>query len=123
MEQFNVEKKQWEDYFDNFSKRNSSRLICLEISDETGSYRPIKKMPLSGVALDENGVEIMLENRRYEENHYSHLVKNPANIVKNITLDGRDEGMFIVDSNGKTTKLFFEHLPELVAHPANVGIW
>lgn len=56
----------------------------------------------------------MLENRRIEEGeHYSHFVENPTNVIKNIRLDGRDEGLVILDSEGNTTKLFFLPLPEL----------
>lgn len=115
MEQLVINKKQWRNYFDSFNKRNHSRLARLEVGDETGNHQTIRKMPLSGVVLDKSGVEIMLENRRQEEEHYSHFVKNPANIIRNITLDGRDEGLIIIDSMGNTTKLFFEHLPELAA--------
>jgi len=114
MEQLTVEKRQWSNYFDSFNKRNHSRLVRLEVSDETGSHQTVKKMPLSGVVLDKSGVEIMLENRRIEEgNHYSHIVNDPVNVIKNITLDGLDEGLIIMDSMGNTTRLLFEHLPEL----------
>lgn len=114
MEQFAVEKKQWKNYFDSFNKRNHFRLAKLEVSDEAGSHQTVKKMPLSGVVLDKSGVEIMLENRRLEEGeHYLHIVKNPTNVIKNIRLDGRDEGLVILDSMGNTTKLFFIQLPEL----------
>ncbi len=122
MEQLAIEKTQWRNYFDSFNKRNHSRLARLEVGDETGKHQTVKKMPLSGVVLDKDGVEIMLENRRQEENHYSHLVKNPTNIIKNFSLDGRDEGLVIIDSMGNTTKLFFEHLPELMTDSASKGM-
>ena len=116
MEQLAIEKRQWRNYFDSFNKRNHSRLVRLEVSDETGSHQTVKKMPLSGVTLDKSGVEIMLENRRLDEgNHYTHIVKAPKNIIKDISNDGLDEILVIVDGSGFTTKLSIEHLPELRA--------
>lgn len=116
MEQLAIERKQWGSYFDSFNKRNHSRLARLEVSDETGSHQTVKKMPLSGVVFDKNGVEIMLQNRRFDQaNHYTHIVESPKNIIKDLTLDGLDEILVIVDEAGFTTKLSFEHLPELNA--------
>jgi hypothetical protein len=115
MEQLAIERRQWKNYFDSFNKRNHSRLAKLEVSDETGSHQTVKKMPLSGVSLDKSGVEIMLENRRLDEEHYTHFVETPKNIIKDITRDGLDEILVIVDKSGYTTKLSFENLPELKA--------
>ena len=115
MEQLAIEKRQWKSYFDSFNKRNHSRLAKLEISDETGSHQTVKKMPLSGVALDKSGVEIMLENRRFNEEHYTHFVEAPKNIIKDTSRDGLDEILVIVDKSGYTTKLSFENSLELKA--------
>ena len=116
MEQLAIEKRQWKNYFNSFNKRNHSRLARLEVSDETGSHQTIKKMPLSGVSLDKSGVEIMLEDRRLdEENHYTHFVEAPKNIIKDLSKNGLDEILVIVDESGYTTKLSFENLPELNA--------
>lgn len=115
MEQLAIEKRQWKNYFDSFNKRNHARLAKLEVSDETGSHQTVKKMPLSGISLDKSGVEIMLENRRLDEEHYTHFVEKPKNIIKDITFDGLDEILVIVDKSGYTTKLSFENLPELKA--------
>lgn len=115
MEQLSIEKRQWKNYFNSFNKRNHSRLVKLEISDETGSHQTVKKMPLSGVSIDKSGVEIMLENRRLDEEHYTHFVKTPLNIIKDTTRDGLDEILVIVDKSGFTTKLSFENPLELKA--------
>ena len=114
MEQLAVEKTQWKNYFDDFNKRNYSRLVKLEVSDETGSHQTVKRMPLSGIALDKSGVEIMLMNRRIEEgNHYTHIVEKPKNVIKDLSLNGVNEKLVIEDEAGFITKLSFEHLPEL----------
>lgn len=113
MEQLAIEKRQWKNYFNSFNKRNHSRLVKLEVSDETGSHQTVKKMPLSGVSLDKSGVEIMLENRRIDEEHYTHIVKTPKNIIKDISFDGLNEILVIVDESGYTTRLSFDNLPEL----------
>mgnify|MGYP001400340050 CR=1 FL=1 len=115
MEQLAIEKRQWKNYFESFNKRNHSRLAKLEVSDETGSHQTVKKMPLSGISLDKSGVEIMLENRRLDEEHYTHFVQSPKNIIKDTTRDGLDEILLIVDKLGYTTKLSFENPLELKA--------
>lgn len=91
MEQLAIEKRQWKNYFNSFNKRNHSRLVKLEVCDETGNHQTVKKMPLSGVSLDKSGVEIMLENRRIDEEHYTHFVQTPKNIIKDISMDGLNE--------------------------------
>ncbi|MEK7723396.1 MAG: DUF5335 family protein [Acidobacteriota bacterium] len=113
MEQLAIEKRQWKNYFNSFNKRNHSRLVKLEVSDETGNHQTVKKMPLSGVSLDKSGVEIMLENRRFDEEHYTHIVQKPKNIIKDISFDGLNEILVIVDESGYTTRLSFDNLPEL----------
>lgn len=113
MEQVTVEKTEWEDYFDNFNKRNHFRSVRLEVSDETGSHRTVKKMPLSGVTLDQNGIEILLEDKRCEdENHYTHFVKKPKYIIKGLSPDGQENALIIVDETGFITKLSFQNLQE-----------
>lgn len=116
MEQLAVEKKLWESYFDSFNKRHHSRLARLQVNDETGSHQTVKKMPLNGVVFDDSGIEIMLANGRLEEgNHYTHIVENPKKVIKDLSLNGMEEILVIVDEAGYTTTLSFENLPELEA--------
>jgi hypothetical protein len=111
-----VEQKEWIEYFDDFNKRNHARLVRLEVSDETGRYQTVKKMPLSGVVFDQSGVEIMLQNRRVDQDsHYTHIVEKPRNVIKDLSLDGLNERLVIVDEAGFTTKLSFEPIAELTA--------
>jgi hypothetical protein len=124
----------WKEFFDNFSKRNKSRLVSVEIFNEFGAQKEVKKMPLSGIVFesrsrtDSSSLEIMLENRRSNQlSHLTHFIPNVKNVLPKKYADGCDEALEVEDAEGNKTLLTFEKLPELragaVATAAAAGIF
>jgi hypothetical protein len=133
MQELRINQTEWKSFFDAFSKRNQSRLVSVEIFNEFGAQKEVKKMPLSGIVY-ENGkknssfLEIMFENRRTEGgNHLTHFIPNVQNVFPKKYDDGCDEALEIEDSEGNKTLLVFERLPELKAGAycmaAGAGLW
>lgn len=121
MTELTMNQTEWKEFFDNFSKRNQSRLVSVEIFSEFGAQKEVRKMPLSGIVFeagrkDSSFLEIMLENRRAGGgNHLTHFISNVQNVFPKRHLDGCDEALEIEDADGNKTLLTFEQLPELRA--------
>jgi hypothetical protein len=109
------------EFFRDFSRRNHARIVSVEILDELGVQREIKKMPLSGIAFERGrkntpSVELMFENHPLgKAAHLTHSISNVRNVFPKQRLDGRDEALEIEDAEGNKVLLIFEQLPELGA--------
>lgn len=133
MQKTMIERNDWKKFFDDFSQRNQSRLVSVEILDELGAQKEVKKMPLSGIMLENDRknssiVEIMFENRRTGGgNHLTHFISNVQGVFPKQFNDGCDEALEIEDASGNKTVLIFEKLPPLRAGAyyaaAGVGLW
>ncbi len=122
MQKTMIDRNDWKQFFDDFSERNQSRLVSVEILDEFGAQKEVKKMPLSGIVLEtgrknSSVVEIMFENRRTGGgNHLTHFISNVQSVFPKQFIDGGgDEALEIEDAGGNKTVLVFEKLPELRA--------
>lgn len=132
MQELKINPNQWKSFFDDYSRRNQSRLVSVEIFSELGAQKEVRKMSLSGIVF-ENGkkdssfLEIMFENRQNDGNHLTHFIPNVQNVFPKRYADGCDEALEIEDTEGNKTLLVFERLPELRAGAfymtAGVGIW
>ena len=121
MPELKTNHNEWKSFFDDFSRRNRSRLVSVEIFSESGAQKEVRKMPLSGMVYetdkrDSSFLEIMFENSRAEGgNHLTHFIPNIQNISPKKFDDGCDETLEIEDAEGTKTLLVFERLPELRA--------
>lgn len=119
-----IQRDNWKDYFEEFSKRNAGRPVRLEVmSEELGAQPEAEKLPLEGITFESRGslssVEIMLgRSTAADERHLTHTVSNVERIVPKPGDDGREEALDIESSGGTRTILIFE---TLVALPANQG--
>ena len=120
MSRFEIKRNEWKEYFDDFSRRNRSRLVSVEIFSEMGAQKEVRKMPLSGIVFEANGqknssvLEIMLESRREESAHLTHFIRDIQSVQPRVGFD-RDEALVIEDRDGTKTLLTFERLPDLRA--------
>ena len=121
MQDLIASRNNWKKFFDNFSRRNRSRLVSIEVFGEMGAQRQVKKMPLSGIVFesrsnDSLSLEIMLENRRAgEASHFTHFIPNVRNVCPKQSPGGRDEALEVEGADGSKILLKFEQLPELTA--------
>jgi hypothetical protein len=123
MQDLEIKQNEWKKYFDDFSKRNQSRFVSVEILGETGAQKEVRKMPLSGIVFENRKgsssfLEIMFEIRDGDGRNASHLTRFIANVQSVLPKrfpDGCDEALEIADASGAKTLLVFEKLPELRA--------
>jgi hypothetical protein len=120
-----IERGEWQNYLQEFSKRNTGRTARLEvIGEEIGAQPEAEKLPLEGVTFETKGpqastVEIMLGTPGASEmRHLTHTVSQVERIFPKLGPDGREEALDIESADGTRTLLVFE---ALVALPANQG--
>lgn len=133
MKELTVQQTEWKRFFDDFSKRNQTRLVSVEILNEFGAQTEVKKMPFSGIVFETDKanssfLEIMFGNRRRgENNHLTHFIPNVRDVFPKQAFDGCDEALEVIDAEGNKTLLTFEKLPELRAGAfymtAGIGLW
>ncbi len=109
----NIERSTWANYFDEFTKRNQSRLTRLEIFGALGAQEEERGLPFAGIALNQDSaapsVQIMLgKPGDTEPGHLSHLIVNVQTITPKRGSDGRDEALEIINAQGETNLLRFE---------------
>lgn len=101
----------WADYFNEFTRRNQSRLTKLEVFGEAGAQQEEQGMPFTGISIEQKDgnprVEIMLGDM-LGARHLTHVVSNVHQITPKLGLDGRDEALEIVSAEGETSLLRFE---------------
>lgn len=120
MRRIRIEQNDWKEFFDDYSRRNCTRIVSVEIFSDLGAQKKIKKMPLSGMVFEKrceesSFLELMFGKKRAGGNHLTHFIKNVQNVSPKQNIDGRDEALEIEDASGNKTLLVFEHLPELGA--------
>ena len=115
-----IQQEQWQAYLDDFSKRNSGRMVDLQLlSDELGTQEEAKMLPFEGITLETKGslassVEIMLGGTGSADNrNLTHTVTKVRRIVPKTGVDGRDDALEIEAGDGAKTIIIFKAPPEL----------
>ena len=108
-----IDSSVWINYFNEFTRRNQSRLTQLEVFGENGAQREERGLPFAGISLGRgNGVhnvEIMFGgNGAGRLRHLTHVIADVHQITPKRGLDGRDEALEIVDDQGEKSLLRFE---------------
>lgn len=114
-----IEREQWKNFLDEFSKRNQMRATRLEIVGDIGAQEEEEHVPLIGVSLETKGpdagsVDIILGGETAADpRHLAHRVRHVQQIAPLIGPTGLEQGLGIEDSEGVKTLLIFETLPEI----------
>ena len=108
-----IDQGAWVGYLTEFSKRNLSRPTQLEVFGENGAQKEERGLLFAGITMDQMQgkptVEIMFSKEGKE--HLTHIILDVRAVTPKRALDGRDEALAIIDSNGETSLLRFESLP------------
>lgn len=111
-----LDRSEWIDYFNEFSRRNQARPTRLEVFGENGAQEQEQGLPFNGMSLQQrNGssrVEIMLGDL-IDPRHLTHVICQVNQITPKLGLDGRDEALEIISEDGETNLLRFESRPML----------
>lgn len=110
-----IDRSVWINYFNEFTRRNLARPTELSVFGENGAQTEGHRLPFAGISLERgNGapnVEIMFSDRLHDPaRHLTHVIANVRQITPKRGLDGRDEALAIVDGDGETSLLRFDHL-------------
>ncbi|MDX6528995.1 MAG: hypothetical protein QOH41_1285 [Blastocatellia bacterium] len=117
----NIDRSVWISYLIEFSKRNNSRPTRLEVFGENGAQEEEHGLPFAGISLERgNGtpsIAIMFSARNGDTpSHLTHIIENVQEITPKRGLDGGDEALEIVDSQGEISLLRFEPQPMISAN-------
>jgi hypothetical protein len=106
-----LDRVDWANYFNEFTRRNQSRPTKLEVFGDAGAQEEERGLPFAGITIEQAEgtprVEIMLGGGSGSR-HLTHVVSNVHQITPKLGLDGRDEALEIIDANGETSLLRFE---------------
>jgi hypothetical protein len=109
-----IEAANWANYFKDFSEKNLKRPVRLEIFGELGALEEVKKLPLAGVYVENEGdnaprAEILLGGLSAEEVDYlTHTVPNLKTVMTLTGSDNRESAVEFVSADGTKTLLSFE---------------
>lgn len=98
----------WVQQLREFSDRNASRLVALEVDDaELGAQQAARDYELRGVAYDhrDGRVQLMLGDLERADHHLTHTV-SAVTAVDVLTVAGRDRGLRIAHAAGQTLLTF-----------------
>jgi hypothetical protein len=118
-----IEQDRWQDFLDDFSKRNQLRATRLEIADsEAGVQEEEEFLPLVGVNFERKGTEagsVVVILGSDNTRHIEHRIENVQRIAPLVSEDsGLEAGLGFENADGSRTLLLLEQLPEL---PENTG--
>lgn len=124
----NIDRSVWINYLNEFTRRNSTRPTRLEVFGENGAQVQERGLLFAGVSLERgNGapsIAMMFSARNGDTPpHLTHLIENVQEITPKRGLDGRDEALEIVDSQGEKSLLRFETQPMISANSDREWSW
>ena len=106
-----LDRNEWTNYLNEFTKRNQSRPTKLEVFGENGAQEEERGLPFNGISFEQldgrSRVEIMLGDQP-APHHMTHVISDVHQITPKLGLDGRDEALEIVSAEGETSLLRFE---------------
>ena len=123
-----IDRSVWINYLNEFTRRNSTRPTRLEVFGENGAQEEERGLLFAGISLERgNGapsIAMMFSARNGSAPaHLTHLIENIQEITPKQGLDGRDEALEIVDSQGEKSLLRFEPQPMISANSDPEWSW
>ena len=111
----------WQNYLNDFSRRNAGRTARLEVLSENLGVQgdDVERLPLQGITLDKrsgltSSLDIMLGGGRAADmRHITHTIPRVRRIVAKFGPDAREDALEIESEDGARTLLIFESLREL----------
>ncbi len=124
----NIDRSVWINYFDEFTRRNQSRRTRLEVFGENVAQLEERGRPFAGISLERgNGkpsIKIMFGGPNGgTPRHLTRIIENVEEITPKDGLDGRDEALEIVDTQGEKSLLRFEPQPMIAAKSESEWSW
>jgi len=118
-----IDRSEWQNFLDEFSKRNQLRPTRLEIVGDTGAQEQEAFLPFVGVTLDTKdsagSIDIALGGETAgDDRQLTHHISNVERIAPLIGVTGLEDGLGIESRDGVKTLLSFEALREIEAHAA-----
>ncbi|HKZ78826.1 MAG TPA: DUF5335 family protein [Pyrinomonadaceae bacterium] len=114
-----LQRTEWPDFFDSFSRQHEGWLTTLEVfGPDIGDQIEERDLTLEGVTAEladaGDKIEIMLGNK--PNDHITRTISAPADVSLEQTDEGADVALAIKTQNGTTTLLRFRSamLPEMV---------
>jgi hypothetical protein len=114
-----IERKEWPDFFDAFSRRHEGWLVTIEVLDkELGDQIEVENKALKGIVVERKGdpkvIDIFVWNKPDEDS--SHIIDKPTRVWVEETDEGADAAIEIESEDHATTllKLRTPALPETV---------
>jgi hypothetical protein len=119
-----IDRSQWENFLDEFSKRNQLRPTRLEVvGSDIGAQEQEALLLFAGVSVDSKtdsgSIEIALGGETAaDERQLTHRISNVERIAPLIGITGVEDGLAIEARDGVKTLLSFEAFREIEAHAA-----
>ena len=115
-----IQKKEWTEFFDSFSRKHEGWLVSLEMfGPEIGAQVEERNLALEGITDEWNETEgntIMIMTGVKPDDHITHSIAHPTQVSLEQTDEGADAALAIKSGDGVTTLLRFRSavLPEMV---------
>jgi hypothetical protein len=115
-----IPKKEWTEFFDNFSRKHEGWVVNLEIfGNEIGAQVEERELALEGITGEwdeKEGNTIMIMTGGKPDDHITHSITRPTQVSLEQTDEGADAALAIKSGDGVTTLLRFRSavLPEMV---------
>jgi hypothetical protein len=118
-----IERKEWPDFFDAFSRRHEGWLVTLEVLDEElGAQIEVENKALKGIVVERKGdprvIDIFVWNQPDEDS--SHIIDRPTRVWVEETGEGADAAIEI-ESEDHATTLLTLRTPTLPENVDGVG--
>jgi hypothetical protein len=118
-----IERKEWPDFFDAFSRRHEGWLVTIEVLDEElGAQIEVENKALKGIVVERKGdpkvIDIFVWNQPDEDS--CHIIDRPTRVWVEETGEGADAAIEI-ESEDHATTLLTLRTPTLPENVDGVG--
>lgn len=122
-----IERNNWKNYLNQFSRRNRMRPARLEIfSDEIGANEQAQHLPLISISYEEKGSDAgdalvsLGDEGVADDRHLIHAISRVASITGRTGENSREDALEIIGADGTKTILVFEQPVQLEAENSAV---
>lgn len=116
MSKIEIQKGEWNEFFNSFSKQHKDWLVTVEINDNGNPKVLGKSLSLKGISPDSKDRELVLILSNEKDENFEHFIHAAESITLEQTNEGADKELCIKSQNGTTNVLHFVTvaLPETV---------
>ncbi len=104
-----IQRAEWNRFFDSFSKQHEGWLATLELfSLELGAQEEAHELPFEGISLakDAQSESVVISLSQTSEDHVTHMIQQPTHIWLQQTNEGTDTSLQIEADNSKALLSF-----------------